>query len=84
MNSQRDHYFNETIGELDFILSMLMLFSKAQLSEANRQTLKHHAEDMIAAGNSILNRLIINKKQEIVKTCSELSAEERMEIDLTP
>jgi hypothetical protein len=58
--------FDRTIGQLDFVLSKLMIFSKdalhAELSEPNRQTLKHHAEDMIAAGNKILERL--GKTQE--------------------
>jgi hypothetical protein len=50
--------FDLTIGRLDHVLSLLVLASKrVELDEANRQTLKHHAEDMIAAGQAILGRL---------------------------
>ena len=48
--------FNTLIGELDHTLSRLMLAKReaGRLGEANRQ---HHAEDMIAAGESILAKL---------------------------
>lgn len=50
--------FNSTIGQLDHVLSLLVLHAKkGDLDEANRQTLKHHAEDMIAAGQCILGKL---------------------------
>jgi hypothetical protein len=48
--------FDLTIGRLDHILSKLLLFIK-DIDVSNRQTLKHHAEDMIAAGNKILKEL---------------------------
>ena len=61
-----DPEFDEVIGKLDFILSKLMLYRKeakeGALSKPNRQTLKHHAEDMIAAGEVILKTL--GKEQE--------------------
>ena len=57
----QDPFFDRTIGLLDYILSMLMLYAKAasrgEMSEANRQTLKHHAEDMEAAAKAIYKRL---------------------------
>lgn len=63
MTSEQDPDFDAAIGQLDFILSKLMIFSKdVKLSEPNRQTLKHHAEDMNAAGTKILERL--GKNQE--------------------
>lgn len=50
--------FDVTIGQLDRVLSELMLFKRAckrgALDEADRQTLKHHAEDMRAAADTIL------------------------------
>lgn len=51
--------FDLRIGQLDRLLSKLVLWGKSEgdLDEANRQTLKHHAEDMIAAGDKILDCL---------------------------
>lgn len=50
--------FDLTIGQLDRVLSKLVLWGKdATLDEADKQTLKHHAEDMIAAGQKILKDL---------------------------
>lgn len=49
--------FDQTIGRLDHTLSKLILFAelpKDAIGTANIQTLKHHAEDMIGAGNKIL------------------------------
>lgn len=61
--SEQDPEFDLTIGQLDFILSKMMGYAKdAKLSEPNRQTLKHHAEDMKAAGDAILKRLGINQE----------------------
>lgn len=46
--------FDQTIGRLDRVLSKLVLWGgDAGLDLPNRQTLKHHAEDMIAAGEKI-------------------------------
>lgn len=56
-----DPDFNETIGMLDYVLSRLMGFAKqakeGKLSLPNRQTLKHHAEDMEAAAKAIYEKL---------------------------
>lgn len=47
--------FDMMIGRLDRDLSELMIAVKdPQTDDANLQTLKHHAEDMVAAGNRIL------------------------------
>jgi hypothetical protein len=54
--------FNATIGRLDHILSVLIRLSKDEdgdLGPDNQQTLKHHAEDMIGAGNKILENLAL-------------------------
>lgn len=51
--------FDLLIGRLDRTLSQMMLAAKhhASMDEPNRQTLKHHAEDMILAGRSILKKM---------------------------
>ncbi len=51
--------FDLTIGRLDRVLSLVVNYgrNKTSLDEANKQTLKHHAEDMIAAGQKILKDL---------------------------
>lgn len=50
--------FNMSIGQLDRCLSELIHYAKSPITDnANKQTLKHHAEDMIAAGEKILKLL---------------------------
>lgn len=49
--------FDLTIGRLDRVLSEMMDYSRVNLDSPNRQTLKHHAEDLVAAGQAILKRL---------------------------
>jgi hypothetical protein len=51
--------FDITIGRLDRILSKLVGWGRISkgLDKPNQQTLKHHAEDMIAAGQKILSDL---------------------------
>ena len=50
--------FDRTIGRLDRVLSEMIYDSQLDvIDEANRQTLKHHAEDMIGAGQKILKCL---------------------------
>lgn len=50
--------FDLTIGRLDRVLSKLVRWGGDKaLDDANKQTLKHHAEDMIAAGEKILKDL---------------------------
>lgn len=64
--SDNDPEFDHIIGRFDFILSRLMMYRKqakeGTLSDANRQTLKHHAEDAIAAGQAILQTLGSNQE----------------------
>jgi len=66
MLDEQDVDFDRTIGQLDFVLSKLMIYSKQakdnKLSEPNRQTLKHHAEDMEAAAKAIYKRLGIEQE----------------------
>lgn len=56
MTRDQQDEFNAMIGELDHVLSRMMIAKSRHdaIGEANRQTLKHHAEDMIGAGRSIL------------------------------
>jgi hypothetical protein len=58
---EQDPDFDLTIGQLDFLLSKIMIFARSaqvgQLSEPNKQTLKHHAEDMEAAAKAIYRKL---------------------------
>lgn len=56
--------FNTVIGTLDRVLSVMVNWGRGvkskypyRIDEANQQTLKHHAEDMIAAGQKILKDL---------------------------
>lgn len=50
--------FDNTIGRLDRVLSKMVIWGKEKdLDQPNKQTLKHHAEDMVAAGQKILKDL---------------------------
>lgn len=59
LNIEKQTEFDLTIGRLDRILSLLVNHGRRKdfLDEANRQTLKHHAEDMIVAGQKIIKDL---------------------------
>ncbi len=70
MREFRQAEFDEKIGQLDRILSLMIFWVAAVyevdgknkiLDEPNRQTLKHHAEDMIGAGQKILKDLDATK-----------------------
>jgi hypothetical protein len=50
--------FDLSVGRLDRVLSELVGYSRdPETDDANKQTLKHHAEDMIAAGEHILKKI---------------------------
>ncbi len=50
--------FDNCIGRLDRILSEMMLLSKDNsLDLSDRKTLEHHGEDMIGAGQKIVDRM---------------------------
>ena len=59
MTQPQQDAFDLTIGRLDNIMSVLVIWGRTHelLTPANAQTLKHHAEDMIAAGQKILKDL---------------------------
>lgn len=46
-----------TTGRLDRLLSEFLLLTKAPVDEADRQTLKHHADDLIGVGQKALSNL---------------------------
>ena len=48
---------NGTIGRLDRLLSEFLLLTEKPIDEADAQTLKHHADDLIGVGNAALNKL---------------------------
>lgn len=46
------------IGKLDRLLSEFLIYADDRsLDEADRQTLKHHADDLIGVGKSALRKL---------------------------
>lgn len=49
--------FNQTIGELDRLLSAFLLLLNEETDEVNRKTLKHHADDLIGVGTTMLEKL---------------------------
>lgn len=47
--------FDEMIGRLDRVLSEFLIeAARAELDEADRQTIKHHADDLIGVGQKAL------------------------------
>ena len=52
--------FDMFIGRMDHTLSKMIRYSKSDLRPDNRQTLKHHAEDMILASVKCLENLKID------------------------
>lgn len=45
------------VGQLDRALSEFKLLAKSQLDDADRQTVKHHAEDCVLLGRYVLKLL---------------------------
>ncbi len=87
----RDLAFNQAIGELDYLLSQLILISRSpNLDDINRYTLKHHAEDMIGAAKKILSNMEKTSQgrpelsEPKTETYRPATKEELMEIDNTP
>lgn len=50
---------NSFVGRLDRIISEMKIWSKVydSLDDADQQTVKHHAEDMMAMGNHVLRKI---------------------------
>lgn len=58
MDKLRDQQdFDIVIGRLDRILSEFLILTNKSFDEANKQTLKHHADDLIGVGNKVLENL---------------------------
>lgn len=57
-------YFDGVIGRLDRCLSEFLDLFSAELDEPDRQTLKHHADDLIGVGSSMLKKLQPNTEQQ--------------------
>lgn len=51
-----------TIGRLDRLLSEFLLLAEGDLDEADRQTIKHHADDLIGVGKKALATLNSKKR----------------------
>ena len=49
--------FDEMIGRLDRLLSEFLIEAKTCRNEADRQTLKHHADDLIGVGKKTFELL---------------------------
>lgn len=55
--------FDTVIGRLDRLLSEFLLLTKAPIDEADRQTLKHHSDDLIGVGQKALENLSDEQKR---------------------
>jgi hypothetical protein len=49
--------FDGMIGRLDRLLSEFLAAARGELDEADRQTIKHHADDLIGVGNAALKAI---------------------------
>lgn len=49
--------FDLMIGALDRMLSEFLLAASGKLDEADRQTIKHHADDLIGVGKAALEKI---------------------------
>ena len=57
MDIQQRQHFDGVIGRLDRILSEFLLLSQLALDQADLQTIKHHAGDLIGVGNKALRNI---------------------------
>lgn len=55
--SERPRKFDVMIGELDRLLSEFLLAAESPADEADRQTIKHHADDLIGVGGAALKKI---------------------------
>jgi hypothetical protein len=56
--------FDAVIGKLDRCLSEFLDLYEKTLDNPDRQTLKHHADDLIGVGGAMLERLGIEKGKD--------------------
>lgn len=55
--------FDLRIGRLDRCLSEFLDLYSAEIDEPDRQTLKHHSDDLIGVGNAMLEKLSIAREE---------------------
>jgi hypothetical protein len=66
--SAKQEQFDLVIGRLDRILSEFLLLHHPEfLDEANKQTLKHHADDLIGVGQAMNEKLGLKNDKEITQ-----------------
>lgn len=78
MNLQQREHFDGVIGRLDRILSEFLLLSQLWLDQADLQTIKHHAGDLIGVGKKALEN-IRPPEPQAQSTVTEEMSPERME-----
>lgn len=49
--------FDSMIGRLDRLLSEFLIAAKSDLDDADRQTIKHHADDLIGVGHAAIDAI---------------------------
>lgn len=59
--------FDRTIGRLDRVLSEFLALYSSDLDEADRQTLKHHADDLIGVGKKMHSELAKRPMQPMTR-----------------
>lgn len=64
MEANREH-FDNVIGRLDRLLSEFLLLTEQNVDQADWQTLKHHAGDLIGVGQKALLNLKAEKAPEM-------------------
>lgn len=79
IDDMNQNLFNNMIGSLDRILSDLLICATTKngddscvLDEANFQTLKHHAEDMLGVGIKLLRELEIGFPEHLIDKLKEV------------
>jgi len=55
--------FDNMIGRLDRILSEFLVVAEQPMDEADRQTIKHHADDLIGVGSAALKRIASARRE---------------------
>lgn len=77
MTTHREN-FDSVIGRLDRVLSEFLLLSNLALDQADLQTIKHHAGDLIGVGKKALANISAPEPQAQTEATQEMSPE-RME-----
>src|SRR5688572_30058428 len=67
--------FDARIGRLDRCLSEFFGLFSAGIDEPDRQTLKHHADDLIGVGNAVLEKLKLAETRSTEQIAEDLTNE---------